>query len=119
MTKFLRRQQQKRERAFFQERRAERERFHAVGLNVILLTLLVFAGLSYLYYVNRTATGGFDIKGMESRIEVLQKDNKKLEVQAAQLQSLSTLEGANQSLQMVATTAIEYLPAVSSAVAVK
>jgi len=119
MTKFLRRQQQKRERVFFQERREGKERFHTVGLNVLLLALLVFAGLSYLYYVNRTATGGFDIKGLENRIEVLQKDNKKLEIQAAQLQSLTTLEGASQSLQMVATTAIEYLPAVSSAVAIK
>jgi hypothetical protein len=75
--------------------------------------------VSYLYYMNQTATGGFDIKGMENRIEQLNKDNKQLEVKAAAIQSLSVIEQTSAQAGMVATTKIEYLPAVGSSVAVR
>jgi len=89
------------------------------GLKILLLALIVFVGLSYLYYINQTATGGFDIKGMESQIDEIKKENKQLEVSAAEMQSLSNIEAASEDMQMVATTSIEYLPAVGSVVAVK
>ena len=88
-------------------------------LNIILLLLITFVAISYLYYMNQTATGGFDIKGMENRIEQLNKDNKQLEVKAAAIQSLSVIEQSSAQAGMVATTKIEYLPAVGSSVAVR
>jgi cell division protein FtsL len=88
-------------------------------LNIILLLLITFVAISYLYYINQTATGGFDIKGMENRIEQLNKDNKQLEVKAAAIQSLSVIEQSSAQAGMVATTKIEYLPAVGSSVAVR
>ena len=75
--------------------------------------------MSYLYYINQTATGGFDIKGMETNIEEIKKDNKQLQVKSAEMQSLGKIEKASEDMQMVATTSIEYLPAVGSVVAVK
>lgn len=89
------------------------------GLKILLFILIVFVGLSYLYYINQTATGGFDIKGVENQIEDIKKDNKQLQVRAAEMQSLSNIEAASGEMQMVATTSIEYLPAVGSVVAVR
>ncbi len=88
-------------------------------VNIILLLLIAMVAISYLYYMNQTATGGFDIKGMENRIEQLNKDNKQLEVKAAAIQSLSAIEQSSAQAGMVATTKIEYLPAVGSSVAVR
>ncbi len=89
------------------------------SLGIMLFALIVFVGLSYLYYINQTATGGFDIKGMENQITELSKDNRQLEIKTAEMQSLSIIEEAGNNLEMVATTSIEYLPAVGSAVAVR
>jgi len=89
------------------------------GLKILLLVLIVFVGLSYLYYINQTATGGFDIKGMENQIDEMKKDNKQLQVHTAEMQSLSNIEKASEEMQMVATTSIKYLPAVGSVVAVR
>ncbi|MDP2685525.1 MAG: hypothetical protein Q8P20_10945 [bacterium] len=89
------------------------------GLKILLLVLIVFVGFSYLFYINQTATGGFDIKGMENQIEDITKNNKQLQIQSAEMQSLSNIEKASEEMQMVATTSIEYLPAVGSTVAVR
>ncbi len=90
-----------------------------LSLNVVLLALIIFIGISYLYYINQTATGGFDIKGLESSIEQLTKENKTLEIEAAKLRSLSHIEQASQELEMVATARIEYLSSTDTSVAVK
>lgn len=94
-------------------------KLRSVSLHLLLLGLVVAAGFSYLYLINLTATGGFNIKGAENEIEQLLKDNKELELRAAELQSLVTIEAASASLDLVATTQIEYLPAVGAAVAVR
>ncbi|MFH1207358.1 MAG: hypothetical protein V1668_02000 [Patescibacteria group bacterium] len=88
-------------------------------MNVVLLLIIAAVAISYLYYMNQTATGGFDIKGLENRIEQLGKENKQLEVRAAAIQSLSAIEQSSSQSGMVATTKIEYLPAVGSSVAVR
>lgn len=89
------------------------------SITILLFALILFVGLSYLFFINQTATGGFDIKGMENQITEITKDNKQLEIKTAEMQSLSLIEEAGQNLEMVATTSIEYLPAVGSAVAVR
>ena len=76
-------------------------------------------GFSYLYYINGTATGGFDIKGIENQIAVMSKQNKQLEIKTAEMQSLAIIEQAGQELEMVPSSYIEYLPAVGSAVAAR
>jgi len=91
----------------------------SITLNILLFMVIAFAGISYLYYTNQTATGGFEIKGLEQRIEELQQDDEKLELKAAELQSLSVIEEAVADMEMVAVSTIDYLPAVGSVVAVK
>jgi len=119
MTKFARRKfNNEKERRSFRQRRAK-VNFGPATLSVLLFGLILFVGFSYLYYINQTATGGFDIKGIENNIEALSKENKQLDLRIAELQSLSNIEAASAELDMVATTRIEYVSAVGPAVAVR
>ena len=88
-------------------------------LSILLMGVIIFASLSYLFYINQTATGGFDNQGIENRIDEISKNNSLLLLEVAQLQSLTTIEAASAELELVATSYIEYLPAVGSAVAVR
>lgn len=99
--------------------RESRRRLPMISLNIFLLVVIAVVAISYLYYINQTATGGFDIKGMENRIEQLTKTNKQLEVQAAALQSLSAIEAAGTQAGMVATVHMNYVSATDSSVAVR
>ncbi|MBI5037129.1 MAG: hypothetical protein HZC01_00250 [Candidatus Kerfeldbacteria bacterium] len=116
MTKFSRQQYQKQSNRWSDQpvRVAVMPR---LSVQVLLLGVIVFASLAYLFYMNQTATGGFDIKGIENRITDLQKENSSLELRVAELQSLSTIETASADLQLVSTSSIEYLPAVGTTVA--
>lgn len=110
-------------RKFNKESRTLRERITGkinIGhtrLSVLLLGVITFSSLFYLFYMNQTATGGFDIKGLEITIEELDKENKSLNLEVAELQSLTVIEEASAEMGLVATSYIEYLPAVGSTVA--
>jgi hypothetical protein len=119
MTKFLKRQFIAEEHQQKQNNTWHRLIGRSIVLPILLLFVIIFAGFSYLFYVNQTATGSFAIKGLESHITELQDASKKLELQTAEMQSLSNVEAGIQDLQMVAVSRIEYLPAVGAAVAVR
>lgn len=119
MTKYIKRQFVADERLNQRDNSLYKLFSQSVALPILLLAVIVFAGFSYLFYVNQTATGSFDIKGLETKITELQDANKKLELQTAEMQSLATIEDGIKDLQMVASTKIEYLPAVGAAVAVR
>ena len=89
------------------------------SLNIIFISLIVLTGFLYLFAINQTATSGFEIKGLEARIDQLKQDNKKIELYTAELQSLNRIEMESKSLNMVAVSKYEYLPAVGSVIAVK
>lgn len=118
MTKFQK-QKFSKTKDFLNEKKIKRVELSSSSLRILLFGLILFVSFSYLYYINQTATGGFDIKGIENRIEDIKKENKLLELKSAELQSLVKIEEASQELQMVATTTIEYLPAVGSTIAVR
>ncbi|GEM_PF-1522787 len=119
MTKFIRQKYITSDEASRKNSFLKRLAQKSVALNVLLLVLIIFAAFSYLFYINRTATGSFEIKGLESRLSQLQEDNKKLELQAAEIQSLSNIEEGVKDMDMVAVSHIQYLPAVGSTVAVR
>ncbi len=119
MTKFTRRQFSAEKSNFLKPHSARTIVLNDTTLKILLFALIVFVGLSYLYFINQSATGGFDIKGFENSIEQLTKDNKQLEVKTAEMQSLSRIEAATKDLNMESISYIEYLPAVGSSVAVR
>lgn len=119
MTKYRVSKKNQPNNGFLEHPKQKRIRLGDSGLRILLLALIIVVGFSYLYYINGTATGGFDIKGIENQIEETSKQNKHLEIRSAEMQSLAVIEEASQGLEMVPTSYIEYLPAVGSVIAVR
>ena len=60
-------------------------------VRVGLLVLTVSTGLFYVLQMNVSATKGYDIRELEQKITALQKDNRQLELEAMELQSVERL----------------------------
>jgi cell division protein FtsL len=89
------------------------------ALTLVGLLLSLAGGILYLTLINRTATTGFEIKSLEQRVGELRDTNKRLELQATQLRSLSVVESTTESLGLTEVANIRYLPVTGSAVAQK
>lgn len=79
------------------------------ALNVSLIVFLALLGFVYLFLVNARTTKGFEIKKLEQSIVSLQKQQSELEQQAADLQSIQSLQETVDLPEMVSTTQVEYL----------
>lgn len=58
-----------------------------------LVAVTVFTGMLYILQMNVTSTKGYDIRELEQRIASLQKENRRLELDAMELQSLERIMG--------------------------
>lgn len=74
-----------------------------------MIGMVVLMGLAYLIQVNQVSTGGFEIQDLEEKAQELKKENAKLELEAASLESLSTIEEKAQELDLVSTEKVDYL----------
>lgn len=76
---------------------------------ILILALILLSGLIYLIQINQVATGGFEVRALEEKIGDLKEDNKKLELQITELQSLSRLNEEVKDLDLVAQGEVDYL----------
>lgn len=72
-----------------------------VGIGVMLL--LVGAGFLYLHQVNSSAAGGYDVSSLERRVRELKEEEQRLQLEAAELQSLHAVEAGVRRLNYVVT----------------
>ena len=86
---------------------------------VLLCTAAVATGFSYVLLTNHTAAAGFAIKQLQNQITSLRDQNEKLELQAADLRSLSVVQNSSSELGLVPVDKFEYLGSASGTVAVK
>jgi hypothetical protein len=70
------------------------------------LTLLVF---SYFIQVNTFSTKGYEIRQMQRSVSTLRDEQKKLEIEAAQLQSLQNLKAEPSASSMVPVNKVVYI----------
>lgn len=84
---------------------------------LVVMTLVL--GFSYVWLTNSTAAQGFAIDDLQEKIATLQADNEKLELQAADLRSLSGVEVSTQALNLQPADSFEYLPASGGPVALQ
>lgn len=84
-----------------------------------VLGFLIVLGLGLLYVnqVNTVATSGLAIQDLERKASQLEQANQDLELQAAALRSLPTVEQSSKDLQLVVRAKIEYLPGLEATVA--
>lgn len=81
-----------------------------INMKVILIALLAFVGGAYLYFVNGSAVKGYQIKSIEKEINALKKENEKLRVDEAELNSLQYIEEASKNfINMAQSDQIVYI----------
>ena len=80
---------------------------------------VVFIGLSYLIFVNKVATDGYQVKELSEKIEDLRYENKKLELETSEIKSLQKVSDRSQDLQLVKIDKMDYVTSTTSTVAYK
>lgn len=98
----------KKERSFFSRL------FRNFQLNKKLLTIIiaVFAAMFLVFYlmqINSLATKGFELRELEDQISQLEDENKKIELQLVEMQSMRYLAQHALDLDLVDAEAITYL----------
>lgn len=85
----------------------------------VILSLVIVVGLSYLVFVNKVATDGYQVKALSERIDTLKTDYKGLELEASGLQSMSSINELSESLNLVSISQMDYLSSSGTVVAYK
>lgn len=81
--------------------------------------IMIFAfGAFYLYQVNDLATKGYEIRDIENRIQVLEKESKKMKIKEVELRSMYNIEKSTQELNLVSPKNVTYVE-MDSSVAMK
>lgn len=88
-----------------------------VSLCFISIFILCLLSLFYLAQANQTATKGYEIRTLEEQLEALKAEQKKLELKAAELQSVRNVEEGSRQLNMVPIEKVVYLAPGGSVVA--
>ena len=78
-------------------------------LNLAIIGLIIFSGISYLIQVNSLMTKGYLIEDLEDKISRLEQKTKDLELETLELQSMESVKGKISQLEMVEAGSVEYL----------
>lgn len=79
-------------------------------LGMLLAMGLLVLGLVYLFQVNNLSTKGYEIKQLEGRLTELRERQKRLELEAAALQSIQSIEEEIETLNLVPSKIVKHLP---------
>ncbi len=86
-------------------------------LAIFLFGAVLGFGLLYVGQVNSVATSGLVMRDLEQQIRGLQRESQDLELRAAALRSLSTVEYTSKQLNLLVRAKTEYLPTLPATVA--
>ena len=93
--------------------------FRALFLPMCLLAVVAFLVTTYIVLMNAMTQKSFEIKKVSTAVTELRQENKRLEVQLAERESIATLADRVGSLGMVQTEKVDYLIAPAGAVALR
>lgn len=79
-----------------------------------ILSVIIAAGFLYIFQVTSSAVGGYDTTSLEKQVAILQDERRDLEMQAADLQSLQSIEQGAKKLQLVASDKVLYTTPISN-----
>jgi cell division protein FtsL len=65
--------------------------------------------LTYLVQINSFSTKGYEIRSLEKKIDQLKQDQRMLEVETAELQSLQRIQNDPAVLNMVSVSSVNYV----------
>jgi len=89
----------------------------AAGVFLVAI-ILVGAGALYLYQVNRIATQGYEIRGIEKQIKELNQESQNLKIREVELKSMRNIEKSLENSDLVNSSEISYVE-IKSPVAMK
>lgn len=78
-------------------------------INLLLLIAILLLSGAYLFFVNSIGTKGYEIKKLEQQLGQLEFQQKKLQVQASDLQSITAIQQQAQKLNFVPAQNPTYL----------
>jgi len=117
MTRFVQLAQAKRNVLTQRQNFWSRFRLNQQKASLAVFLALIFSALAYLALINNVSTGGFELKGLEQKIEQLKEENSKLELEATKLEAMNTIAAASEQLQLTQADKVEYLEVTSPVVA--
>lgn len=83
-------------------------------LQILLITItLLLAGL-YIWQVSVSSTQGYAVREMQEEIEVMKRQNERLKMEVAKLQSVESVTTRMQMLGLVPVSQVKYLSGDSS-----
>ena len=86
---------------------------------VFLLATIAVVGFSYLATIISVSTKGYKMRDLDNKIQALKLENKKLNLEIAQKQSLARVEDWVQTSGMVLATDVQYVSSTTGTVAIK
>lgn len=78
---------------------------------VLAASLLLVLGIGYITVTTTVAARGFEIKSLNQKLETLRKDTNKLDIAAAEKQSITQVEYKDKFNNFAVVTRVEYLNA--------
>ena len=81
----------------------------SLQLNLMLLVCTIVMVLGYLFMVNALGTKGYEIRKLEQEVRLLESDQKKMQVETSDLQSINRIQLYAQKLNYVPATNVTYL----------
>ena len=82
-----------------------------------VLSMIAVFGLSFVVQTNSLSTKGYTISGLEKKVTELENQNRQLEVQIAQFQSMHSIKERIKGSNLVSAGTPEYLDAPGTAIA--
>jgi hypothetical protein len=77
--------------------------------NLAVLASIFLLGGVYLFTVNSLGTKGYEIRKLEERVRGLEADQKALQLQSSDLQSINRIQASAQKLNYVPVSSVSYL----------
>ncbi len=78
-------------------------------LNISILVAIIFFSLAYLFVINAMGTKGYEINKLEAQIRQVEDEQKILQIQASDLQSINRIGTNAQKLNFVPATNVTYI----------
>lgn len=80
--------------------------FFLTGIGV--LSIIVMAGFMYIFQVTSSAVNGYDTTSLEKRVDKLANENRELELESANLQSVRAIAEGVQKLKLIPASKVVY-----------
>ena len=90
-------------------RRKTKSAVSSYRLNLAIIASSMILGLVYLFVVNSLGTKGYQIRKLEEQVRVIESDQKNLQLQASDLQSINRIQAEAKQLNFVPNSNVTYL----------